>query len=294
MELSRPPDFGSPWPRVIIGSDYSGQQKGSRFETYAFLIADETYLWRWDELRSDIRKRILHDTRRMSFKNLNDKKRKRALKPFLTAANWIPGVCFTFVVEKAIGDLFYNSEEWEWLVRTHDISTSWKRSVRERVLRIAHFSALITAGMSRSGQDVLWVTDSDDIAANETILAEACKISGSVLTNYLSHDLGNIRFGTAKQDAGSMAVKDFVAIPDLVAGTLADAAPEIVLRNAPGVGGFAISRDSYSKSKVRTIMDWISDTRHSLKKVIVTVVSDGKGGTISRCTQLSLPRELLH
>lgn len=48
----------------------------------------------------------LGDTIFVSYKNLNDKNKKRALNPFLYASNNIPGIIVSFAVDKRIESLF--------------------------------------------------------------------------------------------------------------------------------------------------------------------------------------------
>ena len=70
-------------PILVLASDYSGQHKSSDFEIFTFLVSDYVFLGLWDKLRSEVRKRFLPDGRRMAFKSLNDKVKRRALAPFL-------------------------------------------------------------------------------------------------------------------------------------------------------------------------------------------------------------------
>src|SRR5664279_1057869 len=70
-------------PDLWVASDYSGAQRGSRFMMIGVLIGDAGHSAEWELRRRKIRKQHLPDSRRMSFKGLNDSKRRAALIPFL-------------------------------------------------------------------------------------------------------------------------------------------------------------------------------------------------------------------
>ena len=91
---------------VFVASDYSGMHKRSRFYVYSILLCDMENCSEWYLRNSLIRQRYLPDGRRMAFKSLNDKKRRKALVPFLENADYIPGICITFAIRKSKGSLF--------------------------------------------------------------------------------------------------------------------------------------------------------------------------------------------
>jgi hypothetical protein len=96
----------------------------------------------------------------------------------------------------------------------------WKPAIMERLLRVVHFISLFVSGLSRSSQDVLWITDEDAIAPNERKHGELTRIFGQICSQYLAHDLGHIRVSTTASDTGKRDVENFVALPDFAAGAL--------------------------------------------------------------------------
>lgn len=258
-------------PKLFFTSDYSGQHKSSRFETYSFLIADAIFLWLWEEMRIKFREKYLTDGRRISYKSLNDRKRKKVLVPFLSAANSIPGLCITFCVDKDIPSLFEKHGILDLTQPEYQEYRHWKPIVFEKLLRIAHFSSLILACMSAPNQDILWITDEDEIVPNELRLREVCKIFSHHMNHYLSHYMGQTRFGTTKSDDGSRSIEDLTAIPDIVAGAISDIAKELPGESGKAINQFILSRSTAEKDKTRLIFDWYCDPNHTLKRLLVSI-----------------------
>ena len=154
---------------LMMVADFGGQHKGQHFDTYAFLIFDLEQNESWIEGQRLFRQTIMPSGRRMAFKAMNDKLRRRALVPFLQLANEIKGWLVLFAVSKVGGSMFRNadkSDDFEQLLK------NWKPSVRERLLRVMHFSAFLLSGLSSPGQDILWVIDKDEAAANAQQLTQ--------------------------------------------------------------------------------------------------------------------------
>ena len=90
-------------------------------------------------------------------------------------------------------------------------------------MRVLHLSAFLLSGLSVPGQDVLWIIDEDDIAANVTMLTDLTELFVGLCSSYSSHPLGHIRCGTTATagDAG-LALEDLAAIVDLTTGALGE------------------------------------------------------------------------
>ena len=93
-------------PSLIIATDYGGEHQSARYRSLSFLVADMQFLWYWNERREEIRKTILKDSRRLSYKRLTEACRARAMVPFLRVSNSIPGLLVTFLIDKRIQSLF--------------------------------------------------------------------------------------------------------------------------------------------------------------------------------------------
>src|SRR5258708_39165384 len=75
---------------LVIATDYGGEHQAARYRSISFILAEQQFLWYWNDLRKEIRKTILMDSRRLSYKRLTEARRARALVPFLRATNTIP------------------------------------------------------------------------------------------------------------------------------------------------------------------------------------------------------------
>lgn len=264
-------------PTVILTCDFSGQHKDAEFECYSFLIADLAYLWFWDELRKGVRDEYLPNNRRMSFKGLNDNHRQRALVPFLQAAGWIPGLLLSILIDKSIHSLFNADKD----LRSQD-SKHWKRSPFEKLQVVAHIGALLLAGMSAPKQDVIWLSDEDEIAPNDQRLREVCDLVAHHCNHYLPHQLGHFRFGTARSDNGDRMIEDLIAIPDLAAGALCELAP-LICEQHTVLNGPVAFHGATAQAKSACIMDWLTYRPHTLKKLLVRIFRDINGNVRLSC-----------
>jgi hypothetical protein len=251
-------------PMLMIGSDYAGQHQRCRYESVALLLANTADLGDWVSQTDEIRRRYLRDRRRFAFSKLGDKRRRRALGPFLEAANAVPGVLVAVLISKRARSLFlHNNEPLPPHLKHYG---HWDRTALERMLRIVHLVGFFLAGLSSPGQNVVWITDEDDVAANATRLRELTDLAAAVSASYLDHNLGHLRVSTTAIDTGPVA-EDFVAIADLTAGALAD-----YLTHCGGVAAFGrgvmtpVPTDLVPKT--RTILNWLSDNSQPLRRLV--------------------------
>lgn len=256
-------------PTLFLSSDFSGQHDLAKYESYSFLMADLIYLWLWEEMRLEVRSKCFSDKRRISFKGLNDAQKRNALIPFLRAANCIPGLSITLLVDKSIPSLLNPDGKLDMSHPEYKDYQHWRPHVFEKLLRVAHFTGMLIAGLSAPHQNLIWITDEDEIVPNEQRLVEACGVIEHIMNHYLTHELGRVQFGTTKSDDGSLAIEDLAAIPDFVAGAMCDLAPTFA-RRVKGLS-FVVPKDSVDKEKVKIIMDWFADPIHTLKKLVVSL-----------------------
>jgi hypothetical protein len=267
-------------PALIIASDYSGQQKGSDFEAYALLIIGAQGWSQWEISRLEIRKLFKVGKRRVSFKGLTDKRKRNMLQAWLTAADQLAGLCVTILVSKNIKSVFVDDGEFDFDDPNLQLYSHFKNKthVFEKLLRIAHFVSFFVAGLSRPGQDVLWFTDQDDIAANDDYVIRLTETWGNILSHYLLHDLRHIRCGTTKCDSGDLQIEDLASIPDLVAG----ASVELVNRLGSMLSSKLMvpqPRELSQKSKI--ISAWLINSRVPLKKLVYLIEEEHESRALS-------------
>ncbi len=265
---------------VGIFSDYGGDDRASRYQTYSFLIAalDGAHFV-LDELQ------VLRGThgltappREMAFKNLNYGPLFRALPSWLNAVDKLPALLFTLLVDK----------------RSHSVITADSRSalkafmasaratglvpprtpeMTERAFRIASCVAYFTSLLCRESQTVIWLSDRDGSAANPT-LTESLKRATMSLAAKVRPDLKvTFAFGTETELPRHGAnYRELLSIPDLAAGALAQGVSRAVPR-APGQR----PQTDYSPSKLSTILRWMAIQRIGLKKTFFRCQPEGSG-----------------
>jgi hypothetical protein len=69
---------------------------------------------------------------------------------------------------------------------------------------------------------ISWVTDNDSIVANNERLDDTHHFAARLSGLYVSHRLGEFMMNTVSIDTEDRGFEDFVAIPDLAAGMLAE------------------------------------------------------------------------
>ncbi len=241
--------------QLAIFADFGGQHRGQAYETYSFLICDLDRLQRWHVDQMVFRQQVLASRRRMAFKSMNDHHRRRALIPFLNMSDAIDGWLVTFMVSVRGGSMFRSSM---MNGEAETLASSWRPAVREKLARVLHFSAFLLSGLSLPQQDVLWVIDQDDIAANDSQLTLLTKLLANVSGHYLSHDLRNLRCATTRSDDGTLALEDLASICDLAAGGLCELATSMAIDGRFPVGRIAHGLPKSLSWKSRWIATWMA------------------------------------
>lgn len=209
---------------ILVTSDYSGELAGTAYQTYSYLIADADRISSWSDERELVRRRFLTDGRDMSYKGLNDRCRWRALDSFLRAADKLTGVLMTIAVHSSVS-FFSGAAPVELTSQRFARYREWSSRTLDKSLRILHFLALLLAGLVSSTQRLMWVTDDDAMAANPEHLQDLAPLLDGVLDCYLGSQAA-VEYNTlSRVDEPDRMMADLVAIPDLVAGALAELAP---------------------------------------------------------------------
>jgi hypothetical protein len=259
---------------VVTTSDYSGQHKASRFEAYAFLFFNPAGWPEWEMRREEIRRRHRAGGRRISFKKLGDALKQRMLPDFLAAANALPGLCVCVMIDKAISSLFRLEGRLDFSAPELTPYAHYDKGIFEKLLRVVHLVSFFLAGLTREGQDVFWFTDQDDIAANDGGVVELTKIWANILSHYLQHALRHLRCGTTKCDNGSLEIEDLAAIPDLVAGSLADACNNYRAEGILPRSELLVPPPEGVSLKARRIIGWLAEDCWPLRRLVYCLEAD--------------------
>lgn len=258
---------------LLIGSDYAGFHRGAHFEVISLLVSNPETLCSWELRRGLLREAMLSNQRRMSYKALNDRERRAALIPFLTNANQIPGLLLTVAFDRRTSSVFRASGR----LGRNDLPIQfarWKTTTAERALRIIHLVCFLLRGMSCEGQDLLWITDEDEVVANENRLRTFVDTFAAISSHYLSHQMGHLRIGTTRSDTGLRDLEDYVAICDFVAGSLQDLLSTGDVSMIVCAPSLFIPRKAGIQNKATKIMDWFADNSQPLKRITFIIDED--------------------
>lgn len=266
---------------LFIGTDYAGESPLVQFDAVTFVIADIRNLGQWVEARQRLRARYLPDGRRMAYSRLSDVQRAEALLPFLRAADSIPGLLASFLIDKRLGRVFTRSGRPAASSLPEFIS--WRKDALERLLRVLHLAGMLLAGLSMPGQDVLWITDNDAIVPNVERLTQATQLAAQVASVYLPHTLGRLRFGRASEtEPGDQQIEDLLSLPDLVSGTLAEALTALRRNQAFPTSTVGLAFPDALAEKPRSVLRWLADGEYGrpLKRLVYTMEPGHRAGKV--------------
>jgi hypothetical protein len=205
-----------------VVTDYSFDNAASDFEVIGLLFADAEHLGHWNVARRKVREHHLSDSRSMNWKKLNsDSQRQAAFFPFLHAADLIPGLSITLAFHRH-PDFQIPRDDLERFQNGFRISADWKPRNLQQMFRIASCTAFLMAGLSNSGQDIHWVSDQDSAFANEAKEKDTISVFSQLLTLFLPHKIGQVRYGTTANGFEPLLQEDLVAMPDLMCGATAE------------------------------------------------------------------------
>jgi hypothetical protein len=266
---------------LIVTSDYSGGHRGSTRLVYSLLIVASKGWEVWERERLLLRRTTQLGTRRMSFKGLNDAVKRTALVPFLEAADTLSGVCVSVTVPTRLASLFESRGRIDLALPDLSPYSHLSARVIERMLRVVHMVSFFTAGLSSSGQDVLWFTDADDIAANDAQVGKLTETWATVFSHYLQHDLRHIRCGTTRCDDGTLQIEDLASIPDLAAGALGEMLSNCDRASLRPVPGLLVRAPGMSR-KARLICSWLARRDTHLDRLVFEMDRSPAGGLVAR------------
>ena len=254
-------------PNLWISTDYVFSNKQSSFDVIGVLLATPESSFGWESHRNKVRDTILGPKRRMGFKSLGDRIRRRAYLPFLRAADCIDGVVFTVGLDPSISKHFvFGPSELElahsrpWLVR------SWKYTQLGRMATIAHFLAFFVAGLSTPRQNLFWISDEDDIFANQDFARDTGTLFTKFLNAYSTHTYGNIAIGTTAITEQDLLEEDLASVADIAAGGSAELLTTLK-RSFGYIPGIAADIPDSISSRTQEFADWFFDCSTSLQKV---------------------------
>ena len=255
---------------MVIASDYGGTGKRSRYRVNVFVCLDLETSIEWEIARREVRRRYLADGRRMSYKQLSDRQRGKALMPFLAAADSMRGFCLVTVFSRSLQHLCLNSADYEKMREAAHLKGQWKDRELEEALRVTHLVACLMGGLSQPEQNVYWISDEDNLFGSPEQSHDVGRILSSFSRHYVKYPLGEMGIGTTKLDEGDRWEEDITAVADLVAGGVA----ETTNRLSQACGGripttLAVEYSQKFIPKADRIAEWVWTPAGQLSRVVI-------------------------
>jgi hypothetical protein len=254
---------------LYLFSDYSGS-KDQQLISYSILALDENSFHSFVAVQKIFWENCSLGTRIIDYKGLNDSFKKEALVPFLQLCNNLNGLVFTAIFHKNTKSIF-RSEIPNPLKEQLSI---WKnKAVVEKFLRLREFILLILNGLGREYQNILWVTDNDDIVANDLQLMTANAILKETLVKHLDFNISNFELKSLDVDSPDRCLEKLCSLTDLAAGGLVDFVGDYHKGNIILKEGEIAKPISHSKDKVNPITNWLSkyEEKSMLKKITIKI-----------------------
>lgn len=137
---------------LLLAADSGGHHQKQHFDTYTFLILNLAKNQEWLAWQHHyFRDAILPNSRRMSFKALNDGMRRRALVPFMQAAAGIEGCLVQFSISKAGGSLFTDKIDDEIGAELLKVG---RQMCSNACCKMLHISDFLFSVLSEPGSDI--------------------------------------------------------------------------------------------------------------------------------------------
>jgi len=244
---------------VYCFSDYSGEIKSDKHNIYSFLLTDDNSICLFSKGHKRLRQNHGIGKRKFSYKDLSDKVLRNPCNDFINLANRVNGILISVAINKKLNlDFKYddNSENFLFL-------SEQKPKNIQRILTISHLAAFFLAGVVRRDQNIMWITDNDNVVANDKFTIQLTSIAASLISTLVGFNLGHFRCGSSRCDCGDNLVEDLLSIPDFAAGMLSNQLGTQVSDEYI----FWIQK-SNAKEKQNKLAWWFSKTRTPLQKYI--------------------------
>jgi hypothetical protein len=254
---------------LYIFSDYSAN-KDQQLISYSILILDDNSVNSFVAVQKHFWEVYTLESRIIEYKKLNDGPTKRALVPFLQLCNKLNGLLLTIIIHKNTKSI-YTTKIPEYLQK--QIITWGKKAVREKFLRLREFLIFILNGLGREDQNVLWITDNDEIVANNLQLDTANTILKETLYKHLDFRIGSFELKTLDADSRDKCFEKLCSLTDLAAGGLVDFLGHYHNANIFPKEGEIATPIIQGKLKVNPITNWLSknEEESALKKITIKI-----------------------
>ena len=230
------------------------------------------------EAREEFRKNWLPDGRRISFKQLKESMRRRALVPFLTLAGKIHGNTITVLIDQRIKTFISGGPKSIADTLPEIFPPSTPLGTVEKMFRLGSLLAMIIAGLRDEHQASFWVSDHD-----ETLSTYGRREELGKLANYLTYGLtgwtkpADMHFGTTLSEHAPEWAEDLTAIPDLLAGAFCLLGDYFPTHLGAETWQRTVSPSHIKDTRARAIGGWMANTNGQLHNILVRLNLDDSG-----------------
>lgn len=277
-----------PWPFVgrdlVVTSDYGGEHNSATHRIYAFLISQGVSP-QWGKEMRRIRRTLLTDGRRMSFKRVVDERRMKALEAYLQAADTLEGHLVVVAVDKRIKRLVCFADEFDRFREVFQLRARWNEQGFEDMARKAYFLTICLSIWAAPHMNLDWISDQDQSVANDQRLDDFQQVTARMTSLYLQFPMGIFAMNTTAIDSPERYFEDLCAIPDLAAGMVSDVSAGIL--GSGGLASTGMARLEPLSEKSDMIASWFWWPFPNLRRTMLSFDHRGEGQHSIRTINMS-------
>lgn len=202
--------------RLLLLSDYTSSPYQ---HYYSFVLTNEKELQKFSREIENWRTRYRIGTRRFEYKKFSDRIKLRLLPQFLKMMDQVPAVSLTIAIERKIKSLISGPNiERTAYPAIENVPDSIADSLVEKVFRSAAFASVLVNGLAKSGQDLVWISDDDDMFADHRVREGVRPIIEEVFNLTTSAQMGTLDLALASTFERHAAINDLLSVSDLCCG----------------------------------------------------------------------------
>ena len=210
---------------LFLFSDYGGMHKKSLIRTYTFVLCGRSEAAQFVAQVRTVRAAHPMFRGEMAYKKIRKPEWQAAMAAYCQAARSLSAQAITFAIDnhKSLKNLYVASPDPQqqdpaWIAAVSE----FKSSPPSQVLRITHLAAMLASAFSLPGQDVFWISDNDDIVADDRIGRATTRLYLRNLQRYMPHEPGAIEVHPPDGFKDMPMVGELLSVADLCAGAMAE------------------------------------------------------------------------
>lgn len=249
---------------IAIFSDYGGEHKGSKYNSYSFLFCGWNHCYHISKALKTVREKYDLNRNEISFKNLEYGPTFRALDEYLeTIDRNVYGFSLTILIDRNLRSLFIGNENIHLLREIENAGLGrWHKKAAEKLMRILHIIGYVLPLIADSNQKVIWMSDKDPVIQNSEMFNNALGLLKAVLKVYSDNkykQIGGAKLPFEDKDIHTM---DLLSITDLIAGAVEQYFTTEQKEGSPFV-----------KNGAEKVIKWLANSGDFLKKEVVLIHS---------------------